>query len=125
MSYFKKRLYFKTKVLDIVELKNLLNSTRLHYIKVIVLFGSRVGPNYSLQSDYDFAIMTDETFIISWGSIAQAWNDIGDILGLGDCDYDIVDLSQATDSMIHSIKENYILLKGEDDELQRLFDKYN
>jgi hypothetical protein len=46
-------------------------------------------------------------------------------LGLAEYDYDIVDLDNANRAIIDSIKESYILLKGDKIELQRLFDKYH
>ena len=59
------------------------------------------------------------------GSYIQSWNELGDILGLAEYDYDIVDLDNANRAIIDSIKESYILLKGDKIELQRLFDKYH
>jgi len=120
---YKKRVYGKTKQITINELIKEFHS--LEYIKIAVLFGSRSRGDFTIQSDYDFAILTNKSYNTSWGNISQVWNDIGDILDLAEYDYDIVDLANANRAIIDSIKESYILLKGDEIELQRLFDKYN
>lgn len=60
-----------------------------------------------------------------WGDISLVWNDFGDLLDLHECDYDIIDFEHTTKNMINSIKENYIILKGSEDEIQRLFNQYH
>jgi len=40
-------------------------------------------------------------------------------------DYDFADLHRANSCIVDSIKESYILLKGDEDELQRLFAQYD
>jgi predicted nucleotidyltransferase len=120
---YKKRIFGKTKQLTIEELTKKINS--LEYIQIALLFGSRSRGDFTIQSDYDFAILTDEQYDTSWGHISKVWNELGDILGLAEYDYDIVDLDNANRAIIDSIKESYILLKGDRIELQRLFDKYN
>ena len=120
---YKKRVYGKTKQITIDELSKKINS--LEYIKIALLFGSRSRGDFTIQSDYDFAILTNKSYNTSWGNISQVWNDIGDILDLAEYDYDIVDLANANRAIIDSIKESYILLKGDEIELQRLFDKYS
>jgi predicted nucleotidyltransferase len=122
---YKKRLYAKTKKISKYELMEKFSDKKLEYIKLALLFGSRASEKHHNQSDYDFAIMVDKNVEAPWGYMAKSWNDIGDILDLPECDYDLVDLNEPNKAIIDSIKKNYILLKGNDDELQRLFDKYN
>ena len=125
MSFYKNRYFFKTKNISIDELKNIFSNSKIDYIDLILLFGSRVDKIYHSKSDYDFAVCTSETLDEPWGNMSKVWNDIGDLLGLNDCDYDVVDLTNANNNIINSIKEKYILLKGDENELQRLFANYN
>jgi predicted nucleotidyltransferase len=94
----------------------------LDYIKIALLFGSRANGKKHIYSDYDFAILTEDGDSI-WGDTAQAWSDIADILYLRDNEFDIVDLKVAKGTILDSIKEQYILLKGDESELQRLLAK--
>lgn len=121
--FFKHRSYGRTKLLDITDLKTLFQNERLSYIKGALLFGSRADGTYNAQSDYDIAILTDKTKTYEWGVLAKAYIDIGDVLGLKEYDYDIVDLSVADTLIKESIKSNYKIIKGNRDELQRVFDK--
>ncbi len=121
MSFYKNRIYFKTKKYTPLELKKIFENKIVDYLEIVVLFGSRATDKFHDKSDYDFAIFTSKDLGNPWGNMAQIWSDFGDILDLHECDYDIVDLQNATKNMIHSIKENYIILKGEEDGLQRLF----
>lgn len=121
MSFYKNRVYFKTKKYTLLELKELFENKKLDYLQLVLLFGSRATD----KSDYDFAIYTSKDLNNSWGNMAQIWNDFGDILNLHECDYDLIDLGDTTQSMIKSIKENYIILKGDENGLQRLFNNYN
>jgi len=125
MSFYKQRVFGKTKNISNTQLIDLFKTNTLDYIKIILLFGSRASKTNHFRSDYDFAILTVDDVISPWGNISKAWNDIGDILNLPDCDMDIVDLKDADDLVLNSIQENYFLLKGDNDELQRLFNKNN
>jgi len=109
--------------LDINRLKELFLDPRLDYFKIILLFGSRAMHLEHEKSDYDFAVYTEKKFDNPWGDSAKFWNDFSDILPLHECDYDIVDLRSATKELKHSIEEGYILLKGKEDELQRVLAK--
>jgi predicted nucleotidyltransferase len=122
MSFlYNKRVFGKTKNISHDNLKVLFSNEKLNYIKLVLLFGSRVSQDYHLQSDYDFAVLVDDGFKNDWGEMSSVWNDICDVLNLADCDIDIVDLKNCNSGIINSIKENYIILKGDDSELQRLF----
>lgn len=125
MSFYKNRYFFKTKDISISQLKIILASDKIDYIDLILLFGSRVDGTHHSKSDYDFAVYFSNKLDEPWGDISKVWNDIGDLLGLNDCDYDIIDLSNANKNILNSIKEQYILIKGDDNELQRLFNSYN
>ncbi len=123
MMYYKKRVYGKTKEFSIDELKRVFSDNRLSYIKLALLFGSRATNRATFQSDYDIAILTDSGIEAPWGVEAKLWSDILDIWSIAEYDLDIIDLSNASSLMLESIKEGYILLKGEESELQRVFDK--
>lgn len=125
MSFYKNRLYFKTKKYTHEELEKIFLDSKFDYIEIVLLFGSRATGKFHDKSDYDFAVYTSCKLDDSWGNMAKIWNDFGDILDLHECDYDLIDLSDTTPNMIKSIKESYIILKGDGDGLQRLFDSYN
>jgi len=125
MSIYNKRLFSKTKIISETELKEKFNYEEFEYLSIVLLFGSRANGTHNIKSDYDFAFFTNNNVNIPWGIKSKVWNDIGDILNLPDYDYDIVDLNDASKNITNSIKENYILLKGDENELQRLFDSYS
>lgn len=119
-SRMRRRRFGKTKPLSIKELTQAFACKELGYIKLVLLFGSRATNEAHLQSDYDFAIIA-EPQEAPWGTIAKAWDDIGDILGLAEYDYDVVDLTTAPLGLLQSIAEGFIVLKGEADGFYRLF----
>ena len=122
MEQQKNRIFGITPNIEIIDLIKYMNSERLDYIKLIILFGSRVaGENHS-RSDYDFAVIPGD-IDEPWGVMAKVWNDIEDVTGLSECDLDIVDLRTADKVILDSIKSNYLILKGEESEFQRLFNK--
>ena len=122
---YRKRVFSKTKEISKEELIEKFNDLKFDYVTIALLFGSRANGTYNPKSDYDFAILVKDDFEVSWGSISKVWNDIGAIFNIPEYDYDIVDLAHANRSIINSIKDNYILLKGDEKELQRLFNTYN
>ena len=117
MIHYKKRIYGKT----IKELKEAFSKNELSYIKLALLFGSRAINKATPKSDYDFAILTHSNIKAPWGIEAKLWSDIPDILNLSECDLDIINLSNASNAILNSIKKGYIILKGSEDELQRVF----
>ena len=125
MFYEKSRIYGVTKKLDIETLKKLFSDKRLSFVKVALLFGSRADGRENLRSDYDFALLMDEKANDGWGVKAKAYDLIGEIFDLDACDFDIVDLSCANSGIIESIKDSFIILKGSEDEVSRVFAKYN
>lgn len=119
--HIKNRLYGSTKNIPLDSLVKIFQDEKLSYIKLAILFGSRANNSQTVQSDYDFAILADNSQDYRWGALSKAYNDIGDILNLKEYDYDIVDMENANDLIKQSIRMNYIILKGEEDELQRVF----
>lgn len=118
---FKHRIYGKPKALTIEALIDKFSNKKLDYIKLALLFGSRASNTHTSKSDYDIAIITDTLPDEAWGTISRAWNDIGEELELPEYDYDIVDLHNANKTMLDSIEENYIVLKGDESEFPGLF----
>lgn len=116
----KNRFYGKTKELSIEELKHLFSSESLSYIKIALLFGSRALGRSHERSDYDFALLFEDDPEEAWGMLAKAWGDIGSEFGLDEIDYDLIDLSHATDEMKSSIKKGYMVLKGDEDDISRV-----
>jgi len=123
MQLYNKRIYGRTKEINIEELRSKFHSDKLAYIKLAVLFGSRASGRGHFQSDYDFALLSDDNEQAEWGMDAKYWNDIGDVLKLSDCDYDIVNLKKVDSNLLSSIKEHYVILKGDENELQRVFER--
>ena len=116
----KSRVYGRTKEISIDALKNAFASSEADFIKVALLFGSRAVGRQHARSDYDFALLMDEKCDAPWGVKAKAYNLIEDLLGLDACDIDIVDLKSADNVVRESIKEGYIVLKGEADAVSGL-----
>ncbi len=121
MLNYKNRVYGRTKEIDIETLRLAFSDKKLNFISIALLFGSRALKKNHLKSDYDFACIMKNLPTQTWGAKAEAYNIIGDILGVDDCDFDIVDITQADNVTLNSIKEGYIILKGNKDEISRLF----
>ena len=119
--FIKNRTYGSTKHIDIDTLKKKFQDKKLSYIRLAVLFGSRANGTQNPQSDYDIAILADSKLKYDWGALSKAYNDIGDVLNIAEYDYDIVNLENADSLIKNSIRENYQILKGDDDEFQRIF----
>jgi len=111
--------YLPTKSYNIDELISLLEDKRLENVSVIVLFGSRARGDISTRSDYDFGVVYSD-IDSSWGAMAEIYNYFFDILDLQEYQLDIVDIINANREIKESIRENFILLKGERDELFKL-----
>ena len=120
LSTEKNRIYGKTKELDIDELKEAFEDERASFISIALLFGSRAINKAHSRSDYDFALLMQKTGDEPWGVKAKAYHIVGALLGLDDCDIDIVDLANADKVIFDSIKEGYVVLKGDEDEVSRL-----
>jgi hypothetical protein len=116
------RSYGKTKVLTIEALKEGFAKSQFSYVQIALLFGSRACGTQNDRSDYDFALlMCDEQ--TAWGMQSKAWHDIGIAFNLSDQDIDVIDLAVADKVIIESIKKGYWLLKGSEDDVERLFAK--
>jgi len=116
-----KRTYGKVRAISPEELKTAFAA--IQGITLAVLFGSRVGVKerqINPKSDYDFAVSLDKSTPADWGHIAQARLEIGKALHLADCDFDLIDLQIAPAGIKKSIGNNYLLLKGSEDELLNL-----
>ncbi len=118
----KSRVYGRTKALSIDTLKNAFTSAEADFIEVALLFGSRALERQHPRSDYDFALLMNENSDAPWGVKAKAYNLIEDLLGLDSCDIDIVDLKNADPVVKESIKEGYVILKGNKDAISRLLE---
>ncbi len=121
MIHYKKRLYGTTKNISIDTLKKLFKKEELSYIKLALLFGSRATDEFSPKSDYDIAVLTERDIDTPWGVSAKLWSDLPQALDLPEWDLDIIDLKDTSKAMLNSIEKSYILLKGDESELQRVF----
>jgi len=110
------RVYGNVKEISIQELQNIFSM--LSYIDVALLFGSRASGNFTHKSDYDIAVLGQGDF--TYGLQAQVWADLSQKLDLDMNDIDIVDLQKVDIVLKDSIKEHYIALKGDADEISRL-----
>ncbi len=116
-----KRTYGKVRDISPEALKKAFAA--IDWIEVAVLFGSRASAVKALvnsRSDYDFAVSMNKNAPAAWGHLARARLEIGQVLQLADCDFDLVDLQIAPAGIKESIKEGYLLLKGSENELRSL-----
>jgi predicted nucleotidyltransferase len=114
----KNRQYGQTKNLTHDELS--CGMTSLEYVKTAFLFGSRASGKTHPRSDYDLALEMEKLPEERWGMQAKAWMDVCDVLGIKEYDVDIIDLSSADPYLKRAIAENYILLKGDKNDVSRL-----
>lgn len=122
MIHESRRVYGKVKELPMDTLRQAFSC--LPYVKLALLFGSRAfanGGQVHAQSDYDFAVLLDKTQDCAWGHLAKIRVDLGASLSLPDEDFDVVDLQVASSTLLDSIQSQYVVLKGDADELRCLF----
>ena len=117
----KNRKYGFTSDISVDELRQGFDT--LHYVKVALLFGSRASNNAHRKSDYDFALAMNDLSSQDWGMQAKAWMDICEFFNLREYDVDVIDFKIADKLLLKSIKEKYIVLKGDKYDIRRLFDK--
>lgn len=110
------RVYGRVKEIKIENLKEVFST--LSYVDLALLFGSRATGRSTYKSDYDIAVFGDGDFI--YGIQAQVWSDLLQKIDIDMNDIDIVDLQKADRVLKDSIKEHYIALKGDPDEISRL-----
>ena len=91
----------------------------IKYIQIALLFGSRANRTYTKKSDYDFAVSGEEKEY-DFGLRAELLVDISKITKLDMKDIDIVDLKKADKFILNNIKESYIILKGNKNEVARV-----
>ncbi|MBW2186597.1 MAG: hypothetical protein JRG71_09445 [Deltaproteobacteria bacterium] len=126
MIHESRRVYGKVKELPIDTLRQAFS--RLSYVKLALLFGSRAsveGSKIHSQSDYDFAVLMDKSQNCDWGHLAKVRIDLGSLLSLPDEDFDIVDVQIARPTLLKSIQSQYVVLKGDVDELRCLFKQHD
>jgi len=116
----KSRYYGTTKIISLIELKNVFNSSLFKYIDIVILFGSRAKENHHARSDYDFAVLVNNDAYDDWGIITKVWKDVGESLKLDEVDYDIIDLSTITNEMKNSILSGYKIIKGNKNDISRV-----
>ena len=115
----KSNRYLSTKSYTIDELVTIFRDKKFCKIDNIVLFGSRARGDMSARSDYDFGVVYRD-MESNWGAMAEIYNDFLDILELQEYQLDIVDITNANQNIKTSIGEDYILLKGDEDEFSKL-----
>ena len=120
MIYEKNRIYGQTKRLSFKELREIFEDPKLSFITTALLFGSRAVGSEHPKSDYDFALIFKKGDDYRWGAKAQAYRVLQELLDLDDCDIDIVDLNSVDSLIFDSIKEGYVILKGDENEVSRI-----
>ena len=125
MFHESRRVYGKVKDLSLASLKKIFS--QLPYVKAALLFGSRAMPHSAVKnskSDYDFAVLMDKSEPCGWGHLAKLRTDLGSLLSLPDEDFDIIDLEIAQPPLLDSIKMQYLVIKGDFNEIRYLFGKH-
>ena len=119
-----RRIYGQVKEIALPELRQVFSG--IPEIRIALLFGSRAegGNATNSKSDYDFAVLLDKSLPSDWGHLAQARIVIGEKLQLPDTDFDVVDLQTAGPELLISIKSNFLILKGDQNDVLRLFGEY-
>ncbi len=112
------RVIGRTNQLSLEELTNIFHDQKM--VKAAVLFGSRAGNGARPQSDYDIAVWMD----CSPGGLEDPfytlYADLPVLMNIQECDLDLVDLRKADAFLKRSIKESYIIIKGNEDEISRI-----
>ena len=120
MMNYKTRTYGTTKELSIDMMKDAFSDKKADFIEVALLFGSRALGKQHYKSDYDFALLMSRDTDAPWGVKSKAYIVLEEILMLDDCDIDIVDINDMDNVIKDSIKEGFVILKGDEDEISRL-----
>ena len=92
---------------------------KIDYVSSVLLFGSRASGTNTRKSDYDFAVF-GRNEQCKFGLRAELFADISQSTKIDMQDMDIVDMQKADKFILKNIKENYIILKGNKDEVARL-----
>ncbi|BAQ61520.1 hypothetical protein GM3708_1926 [Geminocystis sp. NIES-3708] len=92
---------------------------KMPYIKMIILFGSRVRGDIHDRSDWDFAISYDKEIVAkTMKNKASGWFaysiDLNDIFELKTDHIDIVDLNNCSDFITHYIARDGVLIYEKD-----------
>jgi predicted nucleotidyltransferase len=90
-------------------------------VRVAVLFGSRVLGETNPQSDYDIAVLMKQPRTGLEDPFYTLYADLPVLLDIQECDLDLIDLRKADSTLKQSIRENYLIIKGHQDEISRLF----
>ena len=114
----KHRHYGRTPELSLDDLKECLSDPQLEGVHYAVLFGSRAVGEATPQSDYDLAVYAEGEF--PWGVQSAVWDVMTRRCGLSDSDLDVVDLRSADQTLLGSVAEAYVVLKGEEDGFSKL-----
>jgi predicted nucleotidyltransferase len=105
-----------TKRVSIEQLKEAFAS--FEQIELALLFGSRATGTEHPFSDYDFAVVLRGNST----ELPKLWIELANSLGIGDEQLDLIDLKRASQGLKKAIASNYILLKGNENELARLLE---
>jgi len=116
----KVRFYGKTKNIDLEEFRTVFANENFDYLDIVLLFGSRVIGDFHERSDYDLAVLVNDSHNDGWGPLSKVWSDIGISFGLNEIDYDVIDLQNLTDEMKDSIKNGYKIIKGDKSDISRI-----
>ncbi len=89
------------------------------------MFGSHAANTDHARSDYDIAIWLDSHTEGLNDPFFQLYADLPILLGIQDCDLDLVDLRRASKLLKKNIAENHLVIEGTADEILRILDTNN
>ncbi len=89
-------------------------------VKLAVLFGSRAGEDFDPRSDYDIAVLMERSEGGLDDPFYALYADLPIRMKVQECDLDLIDLRKADFLLKQSIKKNYKIIKGPEDEISRL-----
>lgn len=85
-----------------------------------VLFGSRAGEKFNPRSDYDIAVLMEHSGKGLDDPFFTLYADLPTRMKIQECDLDLINLRKADLHLKQSIKKNYKVIKGSEDEISRL-----
>ena len=92
----------------------------LTQVQIAVLFGSRARRDTNTKSDYDIAVLMEQGKGGLDNPFYTLYAELPALMNIQECDLDFIDLRTANRILKGSINENYLILKGQKDEISRI-----